>query len=301
MKIGIYDVDSKIPNLALMKLSAFHKDSGDDVEMYSPLLDSHYDQVYASIIFNFSNTSYLNDRMIVGGTGSGNNGVLDPKVERTVPDYSLYDCKHSIGFTMRGCRFKCDFCVVPKKEGRPQSNNTIEEIWTQRDNNFVMLLDNDFFGNPYWRERIAEMKKHDLRVNFSQGLNIRIISKEQAESLKTIKFRSAHNTKRRVFFAWDQIKDEKVIWRGIHRVVEAGIKPHEMEFYILIGFDSTHEENLRRVGMLRDFGCSPYAMPYNKSDPYQRHFTRWVNHKAVFKSVSWKDYIGERILKCSEK
>jgi len=288
--IAIYDVDSKIPNLALMKLSAYHKAKGDKVEMYSPLFADTYDKIYASTIFDYSDKSYITDRMIVGGTGSDNNNELPVDVENMTPDYAIYNYPHSIGFCMRGCRFKCDFCVVPKKEGRPKSNNTIAEIWTQRDSDFVMLLDNDFFGNPYWKERIAEIKDFDLKINISQGLNIRIISAAQAEALASIKFRSAHNKNRRVFFAWDRIEDERVIWRGIHRVVDAGIKPYEMQFYVLIGFNSTREEDMRRVTMLRDFGCDPYVMPYDREDTYQRHFSRWVNHKAIFKSVPWENY-----------
>ena len=290
MKVAVLDVDSKIPNLALMKISQWHKLNGDDVEHYMPLAHHLYDKVYASKIFNFSDGSDIQDDMITGGTGIDLKISLPPKMDTMTPDYSLYNYPHNIGFTQRGCRFKCEFCVVPQKEGKPWSANTIDELWTQRDSKFLILLDNAFFGNPDWEERIEEMKEYDLRVNFSQGLNIRIISERQAQALASVNFRNINDNSKQVTFAWDQIKDERVIKRGFKRVTDAGIKPYQMQFYVLIGFDTTPEEDLHRVMMLKDWGCDPYAMPYDKSDPYQKKFVRWVNRRAVFHSCTWEEY-----------
>ena len=290
MKIGLFDVDSKIPNLALMKISAWHKLQGDTIEHYMPLAHSLYDKIYASKIFNFSNGLDLQPDMITGGTGIDLKINLSAEIEKMEPDYSFYNYPHNIGFAMRGCRFKCDFCVVPEKEGKPKSSNTIAELWTQRTSNFLVLLDNDFFGNPYWADRIEEIKEYDLKVNFSQGLNIRIISQRQAEALASVKFRNLKNTSKQVTFAWDQIDNEKVIKRGFQRVVDAGIKPYQMQFYVLIGFDSSPEEDMHRVMMLRGWGCDPFVMPYDRTVPYQRKFARWVNHRAIFKSCTWAEY-----------
>ena len=147
MRVALYDVDSRIPNLALMKISAYHKMLGDEVELYSPLFS--YDKIYASKVFDFSDGSMIDPaNMIVGGTGWDLNTTLPADIENLTPDYSVYNYAHNIGFTMRGCRLRCSFCVVPQKEGKPKSNNTIDEIWTQRDSDFIMLLDNNFFGNP---------------------------------------------------------------------------------------------------------------------------------------------------------
>ena len=290
MNVGIYDVDSKIPNLALMKVSQFHKEQNHDVEMYNPLWLNSYDKIYASKVFDFSDGSMLlEDRMVIGGTG-WNSVNLPQEIEDCVPDYEIYKYKHSIGFTMRGCRFVCKFCVVPEKEGRPKSNNTIDEIWTNRDSDFIVLLDNDFFGNPEWKDRIKEIKDFNLKVNFSQGLNIRIITDEQAEALASVRFRTLSGKSKRVHFAWDRINDEKWIDKGMQRCFDAGLKPDQMCFYVLIGFDSTPEQDYYRVMKLREYGCNPYVMPYNKEDLYQKRFTRWVNHKAIFKTVKWEDY-----------
>jgi hypothetical protein len=290
MRVGLLDVDSKIPNLALMKISQWHKHNGDEVEHYMPLARNTYDKVYASKIFNFSDGSDIQEEMIVGGTGIDFKNTLPDEIEQIDPDYTLYNYPHNIGFAQRGCRFNCSFCVVPKKEGKPKSVNTIEKIWTQRSSKFVVLLDNDFFGNPEWSDRIEEIKGLGLTVNFSQGLNIRIISEKQAQALASVKFSNINNTFKQVTFAWDQMKDEKVIKRGYQRVVDAGIKPYQMQFYVLIGYNTTPEEDMHRVMMLKDWGCDPYAMPYDKTDPYQQKFVRWVNRRAIFKSCTFEEY-----------
>lgn len=291
MKIALYDVDSKIPNLALMKISEYYKQQGHTVERFEPLWMDSYDKVFASTVFSFSNKHLLDkERMEIGGTGWSIEKNLPPEIEAMKPDYTFYNYPHSIGFTMRGCRFNCKFCVVPKKEGRPKPFNTVEEIWTNRKSDFIVLLDNDFFGNPQWRERIDEIKRHNLKINFSQGLNIRIITDEECKALASINFRNINNNSRMVHFAWDRFNDEKLIDAGIARVLNAGIKPYQMTFYVLIGFDTTEEQDLYRVNKLKQLGCNPFVMPFNKSDYYQKRFTRWVNHKAIFKSVSWKEY-----------
>lgn len=291
MKIALYDVDSKIPNLALMKISEYYKQRGHTVERFEPLWMDSYDKIFASTVFSFSNKQLLDkERMEIGGTGWSIEKNLPPEIEAMQPDYTFYNYPHSIGFTMRGCRFNCKFCVVPKKEGRPKPFNTVDEIWTNRKSDFIVLLDNDFFGNPQWRERIDEIKRHNLKVNFSQGLNIRIITDEECKALASINFRNISNTSKMVHFAWDRFNDEKLIDAGIARVLNAGIKPYQMTFYVLIGFDTTEEQDLYRVNKLKQLGCNPFVMPFNRSDYYQKRFARWVNHKAIFKSVSWENY-----------
>ena len=292
MRVALYDVDSKIPNLALMKLARHHRERGDSVSWYEPLWATQYDKVYASKIFDYSYGANLDpQQMEIGGTGWDKTKALPAEIEVLQPDYSLYNYPHNIGFTMRGCRFRCKFCVVPEKEGKPYANSTIEEIWQQRGSDFVVLLDNDFFGNPEWAARINEICKHDLRVSFSQGLNIRIITEEQARALASVQFRNQSGGKKQVHFAWDQWGKgtERLIEQGFERVTRAGVRPYQMAFFVLIGWNTTEEQDLYRINKLHGMGCDVYVMPYNRKDSYQMALQRWNNGHA-WRSVSWQDY-----------
>ena len=291
-RVALYDVDSKIPNLALMKLARHHRERGDNVTWFEPLWATHYDKIYASKIFDYSDGALLDSaQMEIGGTGWDKTKALPPEIEALQPDYSLYGYPHNIGFTMRGCRFRCKFCVVPEKEGQPYSNNTIDEIWQQRNSDFVVLLDNDFFGNPEWAERIGEIRRHDLRVSFSQGLNIRIITDEQAAALASVRFCNLSGLKKQVHFAWDQWGKgtEKLIDEGFARVTTAGVKPHQMAFFVLVGWNTTEQQDLYRIDKLHGMGCDVFVMPYNRRDPYQKALARW-NNRHVWRSVPWRDY-----------
>ena len=294
MRIGLYDVDSVIPNLALLKLSAHHRARGDRVELFEPLWRDDYDVVYASKVFTFSSAPYLDDGMVRGGTGFGVEGTLPPEVEQCIPhpaDYALWDYPHSIGFTMRGCRFRCDFCVVPAMEGKPFSGMAVADIWTNRDSRLVILLDNDFFDAiRQLQGQIDQILALDLLVSFSQGLNIRIITDEQAAAVASVKFRNLKGTKKQCHFAWDRIRDERLVLAGIDRCLANGLKPNQMAFFVLVGFDTTPEQDLRRVTILAERGCDPFVMPYDRKSAYQRAFARWVNHKAVFRTVTWPEY-----------
>ena len=292
-KIGIYQVDGKIPNLALMKVCGYHETIGDEVSVYDGILFAEqYDIIYASKLFGFTPMPQIPDNMIIGGTGIDFYNKLPVEIENATPSYSLYpNCDYHLGFSMKGCRFNCKFCCVPKKEGRPYNYNAIDEILINPNGgNRLMLLDNDFFGGENWKgnlERIIELK---LKVCFVQGLNIRIITAEQAELLSKCDYRNSKFNKKYLTFAWDKFRDEKLIINGIERCVRSGIPTKNMQFFVLIGFDTTPEQDMHRVEMLRNLGAMPYVMPYNKDDKYQKAFTRWVNHRAIFNSVKWKDY-----------
>lgn len=186
MKIGICQVDGKYPNLALMQICAYHERQGHSVDWFMPgLFGDQFDLVYASQIFSFSKRPELPKGAIVGGTGIDFYNRLPPEMEASSPSYSLYpDGNYHLGFSMKGCRFACKFCCVPKKEGRPKVNSTIDGLLLNpRGGRRLMLLDNDFFGGPEWRanlERVIELK---LKICFVQGLNIRIITVDQANCL----------------------------------------------------------------------------------------------------------------------
>lgn len=280
MKIGLIDIDSTIPNLALMKLSAWHKHQGDQVEFYMPLWK--YDKVYASKVFRFSDTPELPEGCIKGGTGFDLTTVLPSEIENTYPDYDLYRCDYAIGFITRGCNRKCDFCYVPEKEGKIKKVGDVTGFW--KDQKQIKLLDNNLTAHPDCIDILKDLKGTKARIDFSQGMDLRLMTPEIAKELSNIKLW------KQVHFAWDDIRMEKAIFKGLDCLVENGVKKYKIMLYVLIGFNSTPEEDMYRVMKLKEYGVDPFVMPYNKKDKYQRRFARWVNHKAVFKSVKWEDY-----------
>lgn len=285
MNVGLIDVDSKIPNLALMKISAYHKAQGDTVNLYNPLFDIP-DLVYASKVFRFTPdyTYFPQDIPVIkGGTGYSLTDALPEEIENICPDYSLYRCEYAIGFTTRGCSRNCPFCVVPQKEGYIRAVDDIYGFW--RGQSEIVLLDNNLTALPDQFEMVCkQLIKEMVRVDFSQGLDIRFITSDMAKLISKVKL------KKQIHFAWDNMEDESAVRRGIDVLIKSGVSKHKLMFYVLIGFNTTPDEDLHRVETLRGLGIDPFIMPYNKADPYQRKFARWVNHKAIFKTVKWADY-----------
>lgn len=190
-----------------------------------------------------------------------------------------------MGFTTRGCIRKCKFCKVPEKEGYIREVADIYEFW--RGQRELVLLDNNLTALPEQFERICkQMIKEKISVDFSQGLDIRLINSDMAKLLSKVK------TMKQIHFAFDDVKLENAVSKGIKTLSDNGVKPYKLMFYVLIGFNSTPEEDLYRVELLRSYGVDPFVMPFDKQDEYQKNFARWVNHKAIFKSVKWEDYKG---------
>lgn len=283
MKIGLIDIDSKIPNLALMKISAWHKTQGDEVKFYDPLLDKP-DRVYASKVFNFTpDYQYWPDCEIVkGGSGYDLKTELPPEVESLYPDYSLYNCDYAIGFTTRGCIRNCQFCIVPRKEGKIRAVGDIYNFWHGQKR--LMLLDNNLTALPDHMEKVCkQLIKEKIQTDFNQGLDIRLITDDMAQLLAKVRLW------KQIHFAFDDVRLERQVREGIS-ILTKHMPASRLMFYVLIGFNSTPEEDLYRVETLRGLGVDPFVMPYDKRDPYQRHFARWCNRKEIFKTVAWKDY-----------
>lgn len=286
MRIGLIDVDSKIPNLSLMKLSAWHKSHGDNVQFLNAF--QKYDRVYASKIFDFTDDfRYWPDCEIVkGGSGYGLDEKLPNEVEHTYPDYGLYGCDYAMGFITRGCIRNCPFCIVPKKEGRIHQVAEIEEFWKGQEK--LMLLDNNLTAAPnVFEKTILQLIDLRIRVDFNQGLDARLIDDQKARLLSKVRLW------KQIHLAWDSVKDEKEVLRGLEMLLKHN-SPKRLMIYVLIGFDSTFEEDLYRIERLREMKLDSFAMPFDRSNPYQRNFARWVNHKAIFKSVSWNEYTANR-------
>ncbi len=308
MRVRLTHIDGKLPNLALMKLAHWHRAQSDDVvlsrkpmpEMFEP----EYDLVYGSAIFKWSLPVIERLRAafpdaIVGGTGSGSWQTVEETIggEYEHYDYSIYpDYPFSLGFTQRGCRLKCGFCVVPEKEGRPRSVNTIGDIWRLGSPRCVVLLDNDFFGQPEaeWQARLDELQAGDFRVSFNQGINIRMITEQSAAAIANVRYYDDQFKKRRLYTAWDNIGQEKVFFRGYETLVAAGVSPGHIMVYMLIGYapGETFEEIMYRYRRLKDAGCLPYPMVYDNADPMLKRFQRWVVRRYD-SIVPWEAFAKE--------
>ena len=310
--VRLTQIDGKLPNLALMKIAAYHRGRGDEVvfskHVRRDMLEGEYERVYGSAIFAFSalRVGELRENFpgaIVGGTWNEFDNttvedVLGASDERS--DYSIYPgFDGSIGFTQRGCRLRCGFCVVPKKEGKPRSVNTVASIWRGPPwPKHLHLLDNDFFGQPreQWEARIDEVRAGGFKVCLNQGVNIRMIDEASAKALASIPLRDDQFKTRRLYTAWDSLGDEDRFFRGVDILEDAGVPPTCLLVYMLVGYDKreTWERVMYRFRKMTERGIRPYPMIHGDRDrtlPLGGHnarlerrtlseFQRWAIRKA---------------------
>jgi len=247
-----------------MKLSAYYKARGDEVYLNFPLELPH--MTYASCVFtwNAKRRATVPTGAIVGGSGLGLKAELPSEVEHIKPDYSLYpnidprvkDC--SIGFTSRGCIRKCPWCIVPEKEGQIKPWARIYEFWDKRHRKIV-LLDNNLLAAPNWRQTMEDLIAEGLKVDFNQGLDIRLVNEENIDYLKRVKLI------KQLRFAFDDIAYEKAVRRGIELLLGAGIHSRKLLFYVLYGFGDDNTD-VERVNILRSYNVDIYPMGYKGAD-----------------------------------
>lgn len=299
MKIGLIDADGhNFPNLALMKLSAWHKAQGDEVEWHFGF-EPHYDRVYIAKVFTEEYSQDVfdpcnADEIIRGGTGYGMDNKLPEEVEHMMPDYSLYydiipyTRDSAYGFLSRGCPNACPFCIVSCKEGRKSYKVAdLSEWWDGQKN--IVLLDPNLLACRQRLELLDQLANSKTWVDFNQGLDARLLDEKVIEAINNVKTKRVH-------FAWDLMKNSKRITKGLKLYDELGkIKDHSRRVvYVLTNFNTTLEEDLYRVYTLRDeLGYDPYVMIYDKPNaPDQvKKLQRWVNNRRIFKTVKrFEDY-----------
>lgn len=295
MRIGLIDVDGhNFPNLPVMKLSAYHKARGDSVEWYDPLFSGQMDVVYKSKVFDFTpdyQYPIQADLVIRGGTGyyyPSGGPELPPDVEHIYPDYGLYDISDTAyGFLTRGCPRGCKFCVVGSKEGRTSRKVAdLSEFW--RGQKVIKLLDPNLLACKGHIEILQQLVDSGAWVDFTQGLDIRLITEDNVSLLDKIKVKMLH-------FAWDNPRQDLTQdFKRFNRLSK--LRDYRKKgVYVLTNFGSTFEEDLHRIYTLRDLGFDPYVMIYDKEHaPDQiRQLQRWVNNKIIFHSGSaqtFEDY-----------
>lgn len=303
--VGLIDVDGRnFPNLALMKLSAWHKAQGDKVEWYTPFTGSWYDIVYCSKVFSHTAdvTEYINAHQVIkGGTGYALHGAggetyspcddkpLPDEVEHIYPDYSLYDIDNTaIGFLTRGCPRGCDFCIVGKKEGR-QSRKVADlyEFWRGQKN--IILCDPNILACAEWEDLLRQLESSRATVDFNQGLDARLLTPEKCEALNRVKIKEVH-------FAWDRYEDGKKVLPKLKMYAELAkskLHQHNAIVYVLVNHGSTIEQDLERVYTLREMGYWAYIMVYDKAHAPRvyRDMQRWCNNRFIYaRCQRFEDY-----------
>lgn len=305
MKIGLYDADShNFPNLPLMKLSAWHKSLGDEVEFVFPMY--RYDRIYVSKIFGDEYSTLQNlclqaDEVIYGGTGfaiSIKNGKevytkscdvdLPPEVEHIYPDYSLYPElteDTAYGFLTRGCPNNCEFCIVSQKEGlKSVKVADLSEFWSGQ--KYIKLLDPNLLACPARKELLQQLIDSGAKVDFTQGLDAKFINEEIATMLKSVKTERVH-------FAFDLMKNEAAVVRGLKTYKKiCNLPDNKAIVYMLTNFNTTIDEDLYRIQKIKECGYIPDVRIYRKptAPKVLKDLQRWCNNRLLYRSCDFMDY-----------
>ena len=311
MAIGLIDIDSKIPNLSLMKISSYYKSLGEKVEFVQA--DKKYEKIYVSAIFTRSNEKclklqeYYGDKLELGGTGWDLHKVLDDNIELMKPDYDLYSVEEiasrmrgigtkehklkkateivnaGMGFTSRGCVRNCGFCFVPEKEGVFKNATEIRDLINPK-SNILILHDNNLTADPHCINKLYEIRDRKLIVDINQGCDVRLVNEDIAKALGEVKhLRSLH-------YAWDLMGFENQVMEGI-KTLSKYIKPYRHMCFMLVGYNTDFEEDMYRFKKLREMKVDPFVMIYNQLENKKlKHFARWVNSR-IYKSCKWEDYL----------
>lgn len=302
MRIGLIDVDrTKFPNLALMKISAYHKKKGDIVEWANPLFGK-YDVVYKSKIFTFTpdNQDTYECSIVKGGTGYSLTAKLPAEIDSCTPDYTIYsnvDKKTAYGFLTRGCPNKCKWCVVPIKEGPIQPYRDVEEIAVEGRTNLI-LMDNNILACDYGLSQIEKIVKNKYRVDFNQALDARLVTEDIAKTLAQVKWLSP------IRFGCDTPKQISECEKAMALIDKYRERPAHYLMYTMI--DNDINEAYTRLSYFRNNNrvrivAQPYrdfSNPLQVIPQWQKDMSRWAMRREFYASCDFKQFSPRKNFKC---
>lgn len=297
MMIGLHDAeadhmkDKKFPNLALMKLSAWHKAAGDQVQWWNCLLD--FDRIYSSKVFDFTPENiYLPQSAIRGGTGYPGlpiDQTLTEEVDRMFPDYTIYpECGHAIGYITRGCPNHCRWCIVPKKEGMVRPYRKWQEV-VRKDSNKLILMDNNILSLDYGLSQLEELAHSGYELDLNQGMDARLVDESVAKLLSKIKWI------RYLRFSCDQKAQLEKIRHVVELLGKNGIKPYQVFVYLLVTRDlkdaSERVEELKKISGLRLYAQAERngrlgIVPSEAQLEFQQRYI----YRGNYRRETWQEY-----------
>lgn len=304
MNIGLLATDSSYPNLALMKISAFHKSIGDVVSWYNPF--DKYDKLYISKVFSFTPDYdyYINNvsgEVLRGGTGYDIHSSLPEEIDMMQPDYSIYpaiDSRTSYGFLTRGCPNRCKWCIVPQKEGNIRPYMDIDDITMNGTRSYVVLMDNNVLASNYGLSQIEKIVYRKYHVDFNQGLDARLVTDDIAKLLAKVKWI------KRIRFGCDTPAQIGECERATALIDRYGYKG-EYFFYCILLDDFL--ESFNRINYWRNKGRRflPHAQPFrdvnttNQIIPqWQKDLAGWADKKWIFRTCEFRDFEPRKGFKC---
>ena len=307
MRIGLHDAEKEyfkrktFPNLALMKISSWHKAIGDTVEWWNPLYK--YDRVYSSKIFDFTPSDpYLPEDTFRGGTGYRDlplDNALPPEIDNMFPDYSIYpECDYAIGYLTRGCPNHCRWCIVPRKEGTIRPYRYWYDI-VRKDTDKLVLMDNNILACEHGINQLKSLIGSNYRIDINQGLDARLMNDEIANILSKLKWI------RFIRFSCDQKAQLVPIKRTIELLGKYGIRPYRIFVYLLVTKNVL--DAAERVETLKRYkGINLYAQAERNErlgitpNAEQLEFQQRYVYSGCYRKETWQEYCQARNLKFRE-
>ena len=298
MQIGLHDAEMEhikgkiFPNYALMKISAWHKAQGDNVEWWNPL--KNYDVVYSSKIFDFTpENPYLPENTIRGGTGYADVPIwqqLRQEVDQLFPDYSIYPaCDYAIGYITRGCPNNCRWCVVPSKEGEIKPYRSWRQL-IRPDSKKLVLMDNNILASDFGIAQLEELTRQNYAIDLNQGMDARLVDERVAKilaGLKWIKY---------IRFSCDQQAQIEPLRQTVELLGKYRVKPYRLFIYLLVTADI--EDAARRVEALKRLGnITIYAQAERNErqgimpNKMQLEFAQRYVYSGRYRLESWTQYL----------